>query len=70
MTYQEFLGPFALVSPLVCPQEKFMHGGHGRGVFFLLQRCMIKHHTILQRIPSPNKPDSRTLGLVCKCENA
>ena len=35
-----------------------------------LFREMIKHHTILQRIPSPNEPDSRTLGLVCKCENA
>ena len=25
---------------------------------------MIKHHTILQRIPSLNRPDSRPLGLV------
>ena len=36
-------------------------------VFF---KDMKKHHKILQRIPSPNEPDSRTLGLVCKCENA
>ena len=27
-------------------------------------REMIKHHTILQRIPSLNRPDSRPLGLV------
>ena len=29
-----------------------------------LFREMIKHHTILQRIPSLNRPDSRPLGLV------
>ena len=28
-------------------------------------REMIASHTILQRIPSPHGPDSRTLGLVC-----
>ena len=38
------------------------HGGHGRGVSFFKE--MIKQHTTLRRIPSPNGSDSRRLGLV------
>ena len=39
-------------------------GGHGRGGYGFGVSFQIKHHTILQRIPCLNRPDSRPLGLV------
>ena len=57
--------------PMHVSHGEHRHGGlgHGRGghvdLMCLLQRNDKASYTILQRIPSPHGPDSRTLGLVC-----
>ena len=53
---------FQCMSPFVNMDVVDMDGVDMDLVF--LFREMIKHHTILQRIPSLNRPDSRPLGLV------